>query len=66
LRGGVKVDVVSFGAGAIVAAVGALVLLESSGAVDLTLGWMAVVLTAAVGTILLLSGLADNGTSRHD
>jgi hypothetical protein len=36
------------------------------GAVDLTLGWVAVVLTAALGGILLLSGLANGGGGRHD
>jgi hypothetical protein len=66
VRGGVKADVVSLGAGAVVAAIGALIALDSSGAIDLTLGWMAVVLTGAVGAILLLSGLADGGRSRHD
>jgi hypothetical protein len=61
-----RVDVVSLAAGAIAAAVGGLILLESSGAIDLTLGWMAVVLTAAVGAILVVSGLAEDGASRHD
>ena len=61
-----KLDVVSLGAGAIVAAVGTLILLDSTDALDLTLGWMAVVLTAAVGGILLISGLADGSARRHD
>jgi hypothetical protein len=66
VRSGVSVDLISLGAGAVVVAIGVLVLLDSSGAVNVTLGWMAVVLTGAVGAILLLSGLADGGTSRHD
>ena len=61
-----RVDVPSLGSGAVIAAVGALMLLDSAGALDLTLGWIAVVLTAAVGVILLLSGLVDGGPSRHD
>ncbi len=60
-------DRVSLASGAVIAALGALVLLDSSGAVDLSLGWAAVVLTAAVGSILLLSGLLnDRGSGRHD
>jgi hypothetical protein len=66
VRNPVSVDPVSLGAGAVIAALGVLVLLDSAGAIDLTLGWAAVVLTAAVGAILLLGGLADNGTGRHD
>jgi hypothetical protein len=61
VRGEVKVDVVLLSSGAVIAALGALVLLDSSGALDLSLGWIAVVLTAAIGTILLVSGLV-----RHD
>jgi len=62
----VTFDPVSLGAGALIAAVGALLLLDTTGAIDLTLGWAAVVLTGAVGAILLLSGLAANGGERHD
>jgi hypothetical protein len=66
VREGMKVDAVSLGSGVIVAALGALILLDESGAVDVTLGWIAVVLTAAVGAILLLSGLANGSAGRHD
>jgi hypothetical protein len=66
VRDGVRVDLVSLGAGVVVAGLGALLLLDSSGAVDLTLGWIAVVLTGAVGAIVLLSGLVDSGADRHD
>jgi hypothetical protein len=66
VRDEVRVDLVSLGSGAVIAVLGALVLLDSAGALDLSLGWIAVVLTGAVGAILLLSGLADGGASRHD
>jgi hypothetical protein len=61
-----RIDPLSLGSGAVIAFVGALILLDSSGALEISLGWIAVVLTAAVGTILLLSGLVDGGPSRHD
>ena len=48
------------------AAVGVLIVLASSGALSVPLGWMAVALTAAVAVILLLSGLVDGGPRRHD
>ena len=61
-----KLDLVSLASGAVVAALGAVVLLDSSGALDVSLGWIAVVLTGAVGVILLLGGLVDGGRDRHD
>jgi hypothetical protein len=61
-----RVDLVSLASGAVIAALGALVLLDSSGAIDLSLGWFAVALTAATGAILLVSGLAGGGAERHD
>jgi hypothetical protein len=57
MRDRMSVDLPSLGAGAATAVVGALVLLDSSGAVELSLGWMAVALTAVLGVILVLSGL---------
>jgi hypothetical protein len=66
MRDQMRVDLVSLGSGAIVAAIGSLVLLDSAGAVDVSLGWIAVVLTGAVGAILLLSGLVKDGPERHD
>jgi hypothetical protein len=66
MREPMRVDLVSLGSGAVIAALGLLVLLDSSDAVDLTLGWMAVALTAAVGAILVLSGLAGGDGKRHD
>lgn len=66
MRDGMRVDLVSLASGAVIAALGALVLLDSSGAFDLSLGWFAVALTAATGAILLVSGLAGGGAERHD
>ena len=62
----VRLDLVSLFAGTVTTALGALVLLDSTDAIELTLGWMAVVLTAAVGAILLLSGLVRRPAGRHD
>jgi hypothetical protein len=62
----VRTDLVSIASGAVIAALGALVLLDSAGAIDLSLGWIAVALTAGIGTILLLSGLTGAGPERHD
>jgi hypothetical protein len=59
-----KVDVVSLASGAVIAALGALVLLDAAGALDLSLGWIAVILTGAIGVIVLISGLG--GPERHD
>jgi hypothetical protein len=66
LRDRLTVDLVSLASGAVVAALGALVLLDSSGAVDLTIGWIAVALTGGLGAIFLVSGLADGAGKRHD
>ena len=57
MRREVKFDPVSLASGVVIAALGALLLLDSAGGVHLPLGWMAVVLTAAVGAIFMLSGL---------
>ena len=65
MRNRLNVDILSLGAGAAIAVVGVLVLLDSSGALGLSLGWMAVALTAALGVILVLSGLVRQPT-RHD
>jgi hypothetical protein len=65
VRGEVRLDLVSLASGAVIAALGALVLLDSSGALELSLGWIAAALTAAVGLILLVSGLV-RGAERHD
>jgi hypothetical protein len=66
VRDGMRVDLVSLASGAVIVALGALVLLDSSGAVDISLGWMSVALTGAIGVIVLLSGLASGAAARHD
>jgi hypothetical protein len=65
MRNGMRVDILSLGAGAAIAVVGALVLLDSAGALDLSLGWVTVALVGAVGAILVLSGLTRQ-PKRHD
>jgi hypothetical protein len=57
-------DTVSLASGVVIAALGAFVLLDSSGALDLSLGWAAVVLSGAVGAMLVLSGLVNGGKSQ--
>ena len=61
-----KIDLLSLASGAVIAALGVLVLIDSSDAVDVSFGWAAVAVTAAVGVILLLSGLVDRRPNRHD
>ena len=61
-----RTDLVSLASGAAIAALGALVLLDSSGAADLSTGWATVALTAAVGSILLVSGLAGDSSKDQD
>ncbi len=65
MRDRLRIDTLSLGAGAAIAGVGVLVLLDSSGALGLSLGWMAVALSAAIGVIFILSGLARQ-PGRHD
>ena len=60
-----RVDLASLASGAVIGSLGVLVLLDSSGALDLSLGWLAVALTGAVGAILLIDGLLG-GAERHD
>jgi hypothetical protein len=61
-----KLDLLSLASGAVITALGAAVLLDSSDVIELSLAWSAVVLTAAVGVIMLLSGLVDRPPDRHD
>ena len=65
MRDRMKSDLVSLASGAVIAALGALVLFDSTGAIDISLGWMTVALTGAVGSILALSGLIGT-PERHD
>ena len=62
VRDAMRVDLVSLASGAAVVALGALVLLDSSGAVDISLGSIAVVLTGA-SAHRLLGGLASGGAA---
>jgi hypothetical protein len=64
VRGEVKFDPVSLASGVVVAALGALLLVDSAGALHVSLGWMAVALTAGVGAIFLLSGLLGGNGKR--
>jgi peptidoglycan/LPS O-acetylase OafA/YrhL len=66
VRRGLSADRLSLGAGLVVIGLGALVVLDSSDALGVPPGWMAAALTAALGTVILLSGLAGNGAGRHD
>ena len=50
---------VSLVAGLTMSSVGLLLLLDDGGSVDLTGGWLAAVICAAVGVILVASGLAS-------
>lgn len=65
MRSRLRVDIVSLASGAVVSALGVLVLLDRAGVVDVSLGWIAVALNAAVGAIFLVSGLGG-GPGRHD
>lgn len=61
MRKGVSLDPVSLASGAVIAALGVLILLDVSGALHLTLGWMGVALSGGAGLILLVSGLDRDG-----
>jgi len=52
-------DLVSLVAGAVFLAVGVLLVLDQAGAVELTLGWVGAVMAAALGAILVASGLTE-------
>jgi hypothetical protein len=49
----------------VIAALGALLLVDSAGGLHLSLGWMAVVLTGAVGGIFMLSGLLGGSGGKN-
>jgi hypothetical protein len=57
MRRGVRFDPVSLASGVVIAALGALLLIDSAGGFHVSIGWMGVVLTAAVGAIFVVSGL---------
>ena len=54
-------DLVSLVAGAVFVAVGVLMVLDQAGAIELTLGWVGAVMAAALGSILIASGLTEPG-----
>jgi hypothetical protein len=54
-----RFDPTSLVAGIAMSSVGLLLLLDDGGSVELTGGWLAAVITAAVGAILVASGLAS-------
>lgn len=56
-----RLDSVSLVAGLAIVAVGALLLLDQKDVVDLSLGLAAAIVAAAVGVILIASGLAEGG-----
>jgi hypothetical protein len=61
-----RIDLLSLASGVVVTALGALVLLDSSDALDIPLGWVAVAVTAALGVVVLISGVAGREPERHD
>jgi hypothetical protein len=61
-----KVDSVSFASGAVIVVLGALVLVDSADAINVSGGWGAVVITGTLGLVLLVSGLMDRGADRRD
>jgi hypothetical protein len=61
-----KFDVLSLVSGAVVTGLGAVVLIDSSGAVDLPLGWVVVVVTAALGVVMLIGGMVGGNANGHD
>jgi hypothetical protein len=61
-----RVDVLSLASGAVTAALGVLVLLDSSSAFDISLGWSAVILSGAVGAIMVLSGFVAKTPERAE
>jgi hypothetical protein len=61
-----RLDLLSLASGVVVTALGVVVLIDSSGAVDLPLGWVAVAVTAALGIVMLLSGTVESDPDSHD
>jgi hypothetical protein len=59
-----RFDPVSLASGVVIAALGALLLIDSAGGFHVSIGWMGVLLTAAVGAIFVLSGLLRGNGGR--
>ena len=64
MRRGMRFDPVSLASGVVIAALGALLLIDSAGGLHVSIGWMGVLLTAAVGAIFVLSGLLRGNGGR--
>jgi hypothetical protein len=62
----VSLDATTLVAGVVVALLGVYSLLEAEGTIDLSLGWAAVAVTAALGVLFLLSGLAPGRGDSQD
>ncbi len=56
-----RVDTVSLAGGLAFLAVGALLLLDQEGVINLSLGVAGAVVAAVIGVILIASGLAEGG-----
>ena len=54
-------DPVSLTAGVAITGLGALLILDQSDVIHLTFGWLGAVLALVAGTILVISGLLQNG-----
>lgn len=54
-------DLVSLVGGAVVLALGGLLLADQGSTLDLTLGWFGAIAAAAIGAILVASGLGARG-----
>jgi hypothetical protein len=52
-----RLDVTSLVAGIAIVVLGALILLQEDGSIDLEAGWLLAVLAAATGVVLVASGL---------
>jgi hypothetical protein len=55
------VDRVSLTAGLVLIGAGGLLALDQTGTIELTLGLTGALISAVVGTILLITGLSDDG-----
>jgi hypothetical protein len=52
-----RIDLTSLVAGIAIAVIGALILLQDDGTIDLEAGWLFAVLAAATGVVLVASGI---------
>jgi NhaP-type Na+/H+ or K+/H+ antiporter len=52
-----RIDLTSLVAGVAIAVIGALILLQDNGAIDLEAGWLFAAIAAATGVVLVASGM---------